>query len=588
MTEVSSPIGKRAAPARRRMAVAFVDVVGFSALMADNEVATFDRWSGLRQGLLLPGLDRHEGRLVKSTGDGILATFQSALQAVRWSQDVQRGVRSIRTGLALRIALNWCDVMLDGGDPVGDGVNIAARLQERAAAGGVIATRAVVDAVADEPGIMFRWLGLVSLKHAGDAVEAFDLVTDGRAAPATLRADADRPSIAVLPLRNDGGVRDDDFLAEGVLEDVVLSLAALRELVVISRQTTMTLANGDLDTRDVGRALGVRYVLSGTLRRAGDRLRVALELDDATTGEAVWRELVTFGEGDVFAMQDMCVERVVARIAPHVREVELRRALRKTPESFTAYEAYLRGLDLIGQPDRAAFERGYAFLRRSMDLDSGFAMAAAWAARCHSLRIGQGWSEDQTEDCRQAAELASQAIALDRDNALALATYGHIQSYLFGDYDTGARYLERAREACPNSAVAWLLSSATSSFLSNSDTAIEQAERGLRLSPFDPQLFFGFHLLGLAHYVAGRHDEAIRWSRQSLAENAAYTSGYRVLIAALVAVDSLDQARALAATAMELEPSLRLARYDGTGKPFRDLEASALFASRLRAAGIPD
>jgi adenylate cyclase len=573
---------------RRDLTIAFVDVVGFSALMAGDEDGTFDRWRAIREEVVLPLLSEHGGRLVAFTGDGIFATFDAALSALRWSEAVQRRARGARAGLAMRIGLNHCRVLLDGGDPVGHGVNVAARLQERAVPGGVIFTRAVYDATCADPSITCRRLGPMVLKNIAAPVEAYELVTDGRALATRRREEPDRPSLAVLPLRRVGGCAADDYFAEGLLEDVTTALASLRDLLVISRQSTLAVADQDIAAVDVGRALGVRYVLGGTLQRSGGRLRAGVTLTDATEGGTLSHERAEFAEDELFAVQDALVEHIVARIAPQIRATELRRVRRKRPESFTAYDLYLRGLDGITRTERAAFDEGYRCLEQAMARDPNFPMPFAWAARCHSIRVGQGWSEDVRADQQRAAELAGQAIALDRRNALALATYGHIRSYLFADYDTATDYLRRARAACPSCPVAWMLSSATSSYLDDPETAVAQGERALRLSPFDPHLFMIFHVLGIAHYVAGAFEEALRWCRRAHAEHPTYTSNLKLLTAIFTALERPADAAAAVERLRELEPSFRLRAYDRTGRPFRCDRKSAAFAALLRAAGLPD
>ena len=578
------------APARPRceLTVAFVDVVGFSKLMAGDEDRTFDRWRATRDDVLLPLLREWAGRLVGLTGDGIIAAFDEAPTALRWSEAVQRRARSVRAVLAMRIALNHCRVMLDAGGLVGHGVNVTARLQQRAAPGGVIFTRSVFEAVRTDPSMTCRRLGPMLLKNIASPVEAYELVTDGRYLAAPRRDEPERPSIAVLPLRNAGSDVADDYFAEGLLEDVTTALAGLRELDVVSRQSTLALSGHAVDALDVGRALDVRYVLSGTLQRAGRRLRAGITLTDTTDGRIISHDRTEFAEAELFEVQDALVERVVARIAPQVRAAELRRVRRKPPESLTAYDLYLRGLDGVARADRAAFEHGQRCLQEAMERDPGFAMPVAWAARGYSIRVGQGWSEDRRADEERAAELAARAIALDRDNALALATYGHIRSYLFADYDIAEEYLSRARAACPSCAVAWMLSSATSSYLGEAEAAVAQAERALRLSPFDPQLFTAFHFLGIAHYVAGRLEEALRWCRRSHAEHPSYTSNLKMLTFVLAALDRPAEARDFAERVRLAEPSFRLRSYERTGRPFRCERRSAAFAAQLRAAGLED
>ena len=245
----------------------------------------------------------------------------------------------------------------------------------------------------------------------------------------------------------------------------MVSLAGLRELLVIARTSTLIYNLQQPDPRDVGRTLGVRYVLMGTVRRSIRQVRVSAQLYDAQSAASLWAERFIFPPDDLFEIQDRIVGRVVAGIAPHVRAVELRRTMRKRPENFTAYEHLLRALDCIHRLDKQDFQRARDFLEQAMAIDPDFAMPFAWAARWYSLLFGQGWSEDLDRDADQGIAYATKAIELDPENALALATFGHMKSFLFHDYDTAVGFLERARSICPSSSLAWILSSATMSYL---------------------------------------------------------------------------------------------------------------------------
>jgi adenylate cyclase len=396
------------------------------------------------------------------------------------------------------------------------------------------------------------------------------------------------PSIAVLPLHNFGRDPADDYFADGIVEDVILSLARLRELLVISRGSTSKYRGPGVDPREVGRDLGVRYVLGGSVRKAAQRLRVSTQLYDAETGGSLWTKKMEFEPGDLFEAQDQVVRRVVPRIAPHVRAAELRGALRKRPESFTAYDWMLRALHIINSLDVNTFLRAREFLNRAMTEDSHFAMPVAWAARWHCLRIGQGWSPAPNEEARRAAELATRAIDLDRQNALGLATYGHLKSFLFHDYDVALRYFDRALTACPNSSLAWILSSATLSYVGRGAEAVERAGQGLRLSPHDQSIFYYYAFLSIAHYSNGNYAEAIRWGRMAARENPVYTTTYRILAASLVASDRLDEARDSAAAVLNLEPDFRLGEYERTRQPFQSSQIKARYLQHLKKAGLPN
>lgn len=583
--------------ARRLAAIAFIDVVGYSALMSRDEDRTHARWQALRREVIEPRLEAHRGSLVKSTGDGVLVEFSSVLNAVGWSRDVQAAAREAGEAAAgeslpqleLRIAVHLCDVIEEAEDLYGDGVNIAARLQEFAPPGGIILTETAYDIARVSIQLQARSLGYLSLKNIAAPVRAYIIDPETtRAADAAHPLYHNLPSIAVLPFQNLGPDATDNYFGEGIVEDIVVSLAGLRELLVIARTSTLIYGLQQPDPRDVGRTLGVRYVLMGTVRRSARQVRVSAQLCDSESAASLWAERFMFPPDDLFDVQDQIVGRVVAGIAPHVRAVELRRTMRKRPENFTAYEHLLRALDCIHRLDKQDFLRARDFLEQAMASDPEFAMPFAWAARWYSLLSGQGWSEDLDRDAEQGIGYASRALELDPENALALATFGHMKSFLFHDYDSAVVFLERARAACPSSSLAWILSSATMSYLGRCQEAVQFAEHGLRLSPYDRSLFYPYMFLGLAHYAAGAYGEAVKWSRMSYAENALYTATLRPLAAALAALGRSDEAQQVARHLLRLEPSFTLSSYVKRRQPFYDPVIRERFLDHLRLAGFPD
>ena len=341
----------------------------------------------------------------------------------------------------------------------------------------------------------------------------------------------------MLPFADDSET-DQRYFADGIVEDIVLSLASLHELTVISRGSTLGLRAEGSRIDDVGRALGVRYLVTGSIRRAGGQLRVWVELSDTGSGETVWTDRMDVATGEVFAVQDQIVADTVARIAPSVRNAELKRALRKPPETLSAYDAMLRALDLIAQLDREAFQGAASFLHQAREIEPAFALPHAWAAWIHMYRTALGWSRDPHADIDQAEAFAQAAVRLDGRNARALATLGHLRSFFHHDHDVGRQYVADALMACPNDPFCWAMSSAGASYLGRHAEAVLHAQKALRLSPFDKYRFYYRAALGLAHYVAGGYAEAIRCGRIAVDENPAFTSNLRYLAASLAASGS--------------------------------------------------
>jgi adenylate cyclase len=579
---------------RRLAAVAFADIVGYTILMANDESRTHRRWMKILSDVIRPRAKEYRGTVVKSTGDGVLVEFPSALDAVEWAQDVQRSVPSAQTdgaspSIALRIAVNLGDIITTEFDVFGDGVNVAARLQEHAEPGRVLLSESVYDLVRGTIGAQARELGYLQLKNLEKPVRAYTLDTDAPSIAGPMRPQHETlPSIAVLPLQNLGPDPADDYFADGIVEDIIMSLAGLHELLVISRASTLTYRGRQPDPREVGRALGVRYVVQGSMRRSSRLVRVSTQACDAQTGASLWGDTVEVAPGDLFDLQDLIVQRIVAGIAPNVRMRELRGATRKRPDSFTAYDHTLRALHIINSLDRHNFLLAREYLNKAMAEDRTFAMPVAWAARWHTLYVGQGWSPSPRKDATMAVELATRAIELDGQNALALATYGHLKSYLFHEYDSALVYFERALSACPNHSLAWILSSGTLSYVGRGEQAVRHAEQGLRLSPFDQSLFYYYMFLNLAYYAKGDYEEAVKWGRMSASENPLYTANHRILVAGLAALGRLDEAGEVAASLVGLEPHFRLSIYERTRQPFRDEQISTRYMEHLRKAELPE
>jgi adenylate cyclase len=584
---------------RRLTAIAFVDIVGYSILMSQSEGPTYVRWMTLLRDIIRPAVARHHGNFVKSTGDGLLATFTSAIDAVQWACAVQNDV-SHRPGnatgtnplppIALRIAVHIGDVLADpDGDIFGDGVNIAARLQEHASPGGIVLSEAVHDLIRGSIKLPIRELGQLTLKNIARPVRAYLLESPISPEVPRLAPVDTYPSIAVLPLQNLSGNRDQEYFAEGIVEDIITSLAGLRELLVIARGSTMGLARKEANLREIGRALGVRYALTGSVRRTKDYCRISVQLSDVTTGGSIWASKVDTPLTDLFAQQDQIVEAVVGGIAPQVQNYELRRALRKRPENFTAYDLTLQAVDLLHRYDKATFPAALTLLHRAIDEDPRFAMPHAWAAFWHGVNIGQGWSADPNADSDAVGEHSRRAIDLDPDNAFALAVHAHNRSYLFHDYDSALIGLDRALAAGPSNPFAWCFSAATLSFIGRAEEALARVSRGLRLSPFDPQLYYFYCAGALACYALADYEGALKWARMSAALNPRFTATLRFMAMSQHALGDTLAARITTAEMLRLEPEFSLERYLQTlrGQPFSAPDIRERWTRDLTQLGLP-
>lgn len=564
---VSKPI---AHPTKRRLAaVLAADVVGYTRLMETDEEGTHQRLMHLRDTVLEPTLARYGGHIVKNTGDGFLAMFDSALAAVEGAKEIQRVVMaSERTQaedrhIAFRMGVNIADVIVEDHDIYGDGVNIAARLQSLSEPNGIVVSGAVAEDIGGSFGMDAVDLGPMHVRNKAHPIRIVSL----RFADAPMSGAgevepgyAGRPSIAVLPFHDAGGTAD-DYFADGIVDNIIHALAGLKELLVISRSSTLGFGGGESDVRAIGSALGVRYVLYGSVQRGGTRLRLRTELVEASTAEVIRSDQHDGELSDLFSLQDRITEDVVKTIAPRVREQELKRALRKHPQNMTAYDLVLQALDLMSSLDYPRFALARGLLQRAMSVDPTYAPAASYAAWWHSYRIGQEWSRDVAMDASEAVRLAELALKLDPSDALALALYGHEQAFVRRNYAAALESLGQAIEACPNLSIAWTLKAATLCFMGDGAGALDAANRGLRLSPLDQQVFFAEHILAQAHYINGDFDEAIIWSERAARRNPRLTSNLRTLIASLVAAGRIEEAREVARMHGELSPDFSLAAW---------------------------
>jgi adenylate cyclase len=582
------------AGARRLAAIAFVDIVGYSILMAEDEARTHRRWMALLGDVIRPGAQRRRGRVVKSTGDGVLAEFPSALDAVEWARELQETVQRAQVAegaglppIALRIAVHIGDVMTTADDIYGDGVNVAARLQEYGEPGGVILSGAVYDLVGSMVSAHARDLGFLRLKNFEKPVRAYALPGPGSAVARPRWLRGSRPSIAVLPFVEHGVPSEHTYFGDGVVEDIVGGLASLHELLVISRNSTLKYRERPADLPAIGSELGVRYILSGSVRRTDNRIRISAELADAETLGVLWSDRVNGDISELFTVQDRLTERVIQTIAPNIYGAEIRRIARKRTENFDAYDYMLRGLDLLYRLTPQEFDQAHEMFQKSIELDESYAVPYALIALWHSIRMNQGWSPDPPNDLASVQQFAAAALERDPLDVWALSLSGHLRSLLFRDFETAFVLFDRAIRASPNSAFAWARSSATFSYVGDAAEGRHRAEEALRLSPFDAYNFFTYTVLAIATYTQGDYEYAVTSARRAYAENPRYTANIRFLAASLAAAGSLEEARRIGQSLCQLEPGFRVRKFC-EGYAYRDPARRATLAQHLLLAGLPE
>jgi adenylate cyclase len=581
---------------RSILTVLAADVVSYVRLTEAAEEETHSRLRSLRVRIIDPCVVSYRGRIIKNTGDGFLASFDSTLDAVRCAIELQREVglnESTQTAdrrIVLRMGLNVGDVIVEDDDIYGTDVNIAVRLEQCAPPGGIVVSDSALTLIRTVLSIASDDLGRLRLKNISQLIHAHLLLVPkiDRSA-VTLRRRLSKPtripSIAVLPFQSIGKAKlDDNYFGQGVVDEIIVALSGIRGLLVISRTSTLSYAGDPIDLKKVGMELGVRYILTGRVQRSSVQLRITAELTDVESGLIIWSDKYYGKPSELFELQDKIATRIVWSIAPHVREAEINRARRKRPESLDAHELVMQSIDLLYRMNFPDFERARKLLQRAIELDDGYATAYAYASLWHIHVVAQGWSHDLRSDSLEAGRLAASAVDRDPTDAFALALHAHVNSFLFRNYNAAIGAFDRALAASPSHAMAWSLSSGVYSYMGEGRLAVERAEKGLRLSPVDTQSFFYLLLLGMAHYANGTFEEAVVWTRKSMGLNPHLCANLRVLTASLVALGQFDQAREIGAKLMEFQPRFRVSEYAELC-PFRaDLREE--FLERLKEAGL--
>jgi adenylate cyclase len=560
-SNASDLIGR--SPDRRKLiAVVYADMVGYSRLIGLDDAGTLERLRALRCNLIDPAINEHGGRIIQTGGDSLLIVFDSIDCAVEVQQQVpildkdQPPDRAIR----FRVGINIGDAIADGTDLHGDAVNIAARLQSECPPGGVCVTRAVRDHVRGSHDFGFEELGPLHLKNIVRPVEAFVLRSDRLATPPSLllsRTDnlalPGKPSIAVLAFTNMSGDLDQEYFSDGVAEDIITELSRSRSLFVIARNSSFTYKGRAVDVRQVARELGVRYVVEGSVRRNGSRIRITAQLIDAETANHIWAERYDRALEDVFAVQDEITVAVTAAILPAVTDAEQRRALRKLPESLDAWAAYMRGLWHEGLGSTVDHERAKHFFLRAIELDPAFASPYSALAEAF-LNDGAVYATLSLADAaKSSAAWAQKAIAIDPEDADAQAAMAYA-AIVAGNSDEAHEHLRLARASNPNAPSVLYSEGVVLLFSGDSRQARQSLLACLRLDPRGPRTAGMMQQIAISHYYERDYTKAVEAARQTVARYPVFHLTYRWLAAALGQQGRTKEAHVALRMAIELSP----------------------------------
>jgi len=578
---------------RRLAAILAADVAGYSDLMSKDEEGTLNLLRKMRREVIEPRIRSHHGRLVKTAGDGFLVEFSSPVEAVRCAVDFQEALTALSATesakpLQLRIGINLGDIIIEeDGDIYGDGVNIASRLEQMALSGGICLSAKVYEEVRDKLPYDFSDKGEHRFKNIARPVKVYCLLagSDGSGASAEPHPAPmlDRPSIAILPFTNMSKDPEQEYFADGVVEDIIAAMSRFRSFFVIARNSTFVYKDRAVSVQQIGRELGVRYVLEGSVRRSGRRVRITAQLVDALTGVHLWAEHYDGVIEDVFDLQDLITASVVGAIQPSIRAAEIERARRKRPESLDAYDLVMQALPCVWSLEYEANREAARLLEKALRLDPTYPLALSLAAWCRGQRVVYNWSANIAEDKRETLRQAQVATALAPDDPFILTVLAAALT-LTHEHPRAIAMLNRALELDPNSAWGWNRSGWLHNYQDDPEVAIQHFERSLRLSPFDPMAFNCDMGIGCAHFIAKRYEQAAVWQEKALIAKPSAAWIHRTLAPAYALGGDIDKARESVAELLKSYPEIAIS--DIRKAMAFSKEVMGRFAEGLRMGGL--
>ena len=543
---------------RRLAAILAADVVGFSSMMEKDEEGTaalFEQCGGKSSSRNWP---RHQGRLVKTTGDGFLAEFASPVEAVRCALSIQEPLLMASNGLRLRIGVNLGDIIIeDDGDVLGEGVNVAARLEQMADPGGLLVSGKIYEEVEGKIDRTFESRGEQQMKNLARPVRVYALAgaTPSEREPDRLLLPG-KPSIAVLPFTNMSGDPEQEYFADGISEDLLTVLSRFRWLYVIARNSAFVFKGRVVEMKEVGSRLGVRYILEGSTRKAGNRVRITAQLIETATGAHLWADRYDRDLSDIFTLQDEITRNVVSAIEPNIRAVEVARALAKRTEDLNAYDLFLRSLPEHHSATRDGFQRAEALLAQALEHDPTYAEAWAALSDCVARQVGLGLIKDWDRARARACDAAENAVRFDPENATVLAHAAYTVAMLSGHLERAVLLANRALQLNPNSASVLTDCGWVFVFDGNYNAALLHFSEAQKLSPIDSRAYLNSNGIAVALFHSKNYEEAARIAGQTLERWPHHMVALRYRAAALVRLGRLPEARAVVKRVLAVDPEL--------------------------------
>ena len=540
---------------RRLAAILAADVAGYSRLIGADESGTLKALKAIRVELIDPTIAAHNGRLVKTTGDGLLVEFGSLVDALRCATEVQAGMGErnatvpANKRIDFRIGINMGDIVVEDGDIFGDGVNVAARLEALAEPGGICVSGRVQEDATGKLDLSFEDMGEQALKNITRPVRAYRIATGAvfaTAQEAPALALPDKPSIAVLPFANMSGDPEQEYFADGTVEEIITALSRIRWLFVIARNSSFTYKGQSVDVKRVGRELGVRYVLEGSVRKSAGKVRIAAQLIDALSGTHLWADRFDGSLEDVLDLQDKVAYSAAGVIEPALQAAEMRRSATRPTTDLSAYDLYLRALAIIFPITKERVRGALGLLEQAIAIDRHYGPALSWAAICHLRLEFDGWTEAPEAARRTAIDLARRALEAGENDPTVLASAAQVLASFGEDIGAMIGLVDRALALNPSFARGWHVSGFLRVLAGQPDLAIEHIETSLRLSPRE-RVGSSLSMMGIAFFFKRQFDEAAARLLLSIQDDPGFPPSYRFLAACYAHMGRLDEARAIVA-----------------------------------------
>lgn len=580
---------------RRLAAIMAADVAGYSRLMGADEAGTLKNLKQLRKNIFAPAVAEHQGRVVKLMGDGALVEFASVVDAVNCAIAIQQALAEANSArpqaswLRLRIGINLGDILIEGSDIYGDGVNIAARLQEMAAPGGVALSATAYEHVSHKISAAFENQGPHSLKNIAAPVRIYTWSGGPAIAPPRAQSGGprlpDKPSIAVLPFDNMSGDPSQEYFADGVVESITAALSRIRSFFVIARNSAFAYKGRPKIVSEIGAELGVAYVLEGSVQQSGGRVRITVQLIETAGGSHLWAEKYDGALDDIFELQDRITEKIAGALEPSIRLAEIERARRKRPQEVGAYDYTMRAMRHVWMLEKTEADKALEQLDKALEIDPDYPLALALAAWCWAQRSVYNWTTDILGAQKKALELAERAASLSIEDPLILAVLGATHTFA-RNFGAARVLLERAIALDPNAA--WALSRLgwLEIYAGHPEEARRYFERAIRLSPLDPMNFNSYVGTGCSYQIAGDNDAAIEGFQRALDERPNAFWIHRNLAPALLAAGRIEEARASYESLMKAYPAFTVKQFTQAMVFQPDILES--ISQGLRALGVPD